>query len=518
MWSLLCGEREDTMKLLFQITGVLITILVVGAGPVLANKGKGQEKKDVCHYREGTGDYMVLNIASPAVPAHLAHGDVMAGVFYSDVDGDGFGDPAGETDVCPNPGFVDNDDDAFPNDPNENADSDGDGIGDNSDECPDEPGLPEYNGCPPPPTSFLGSDLVIGKAGEFGHKGNMAMLFGDGTGGFDLDIIELNEFEQNHEVAVGDVNNDGKDDVVVVYSKGQVHVALGGNFSDGLQNSDLTPAGAFTEGANNCCNRTRVLQLGDLNNDGNLDIAVTMWSKMGAMLGNGDGTFGPEIQSPSTGFDARGMALGDLDGDGILDLVANHAPGSWWLAFHHGNGDGTFQPVSIISNSDLAIPNTKIVDMDGDGILDVVSGSLESRFKIFYNDGSANFTGTDIGLGSVGGLLIADDLNGDEDPDIMTTTDVNNYTVVRVTLSDGNGGFLAPTDYGPVGSLPRHAVIADVNEDGLKDVAMVTVNIFDSDGNDSTCFLLGNGDGTFDAPYCIDVFRNNYTIDAGNFE
>jgi hypothetical protein len=94
--------------------------------------------------------------------------------------------------------------------------------------------------------SGLGSDLVIGKAGEFGHKGNMGMLFGDGLGGFTIDKIGLNVFETSHEVAVGDLNKDGKDDVVVLGSRGAVFVALG-DFADGLQNSDLVPAGNFSE-------------------------------------------------------------------------------------------------------------------------------------------------------------------------------------------------------------------------------------------------------------------------------
>lgn len=366
------------------------------------------------------------------------------------------------------------------------------------------------------PAKSLGSDLVIGKAGEHGHRGNMAMLFGDGTGGFTMDKIEFSAF-RGHEVAAGDLNKDGNDDVVVVASGGQVYVALGG-FSDGLQNTDVTPVGAFTEGSNNCCDRTRVLQLGDLNNDGNLDIAVTMWSKLGVMLGNGDGTFGAEIQSNATGLDTRGMALGDLDGDGKIDLVANLASGTWRLAFHKGNGDGSFQTGVGIPNSEFAIPNLFISDADGDGDLDIYSGALGARLKVFKNNGLANFTKTDIdsGSGMQGALLVVDDLNGDGTPDMVAGTEANNHTNARVWLSNGSGGFAA-ADYAPVGSQPRHGVVADVNEDGIKDIAMVTVNIYGSNPG-SLWILRGTGNGAFAAPYSVATYRNNYTIAAGNFD
>jgi len=364
--------------------------------------------------------------------------------------------------------------------------------------------------------SGLKSDLVIGKAGEFGHYGGMGMLFNDGAGGFRLDAIGIRSFS-GFEVAVGDLNKDGKDDVVVVSSIGLVSVALNGSFADGLQNSDLVPAGNFSEIAPNCCNRTRVLQLGDLNNDGNLDIAVVQWTKIGVMLGNGDGTFGSEIKSPG-GLDARGMALGDVDGDGKLDLVATNAAGRWSTSVFLGNGDGTFQRGFGIPTSALGIPNIFLRDADGDGDLDLYTGALGSKLKIFSNDGSGNFTlTTDLEPGPGQGiLLIVDDLNGDGTPDAVVATDLNGFTNVRVWLSDGNGGFVS-TDYGPVGSLPRQGTLADINGDGIADIAMVTINIFG--GNPGSLWtMLGNGDGTFQAPTSpIATYRNNWTIAAGNF-
>lgn len=67
-------------------------------------------KVSICH--KSCGDsYHVIKVSQNAVQAHLAHGDVVAGVFYADADGDGFGNHCGATSVCPGPGFVANSDD-----------------------------------------------------------------------------------------------------------------------------------------------------------------------------------------------------------------------------------------------------------------------------------------------------------------------------------------------------------------------------------------------------------------------
>jgi len=360
----------------------------------------------------------------------------------------------------------------------------------------------------------LGTDLVTGKGGEFGHQGEVAMHFGDGLGGFTMNKINMGAFT-GFEIAVDDVNNDGREDVVVVSALGHVSVALG-SFTDGLQNSDLTSSSPFTEGPGNCCERTRVVRLADVNNDGNLDIVVTQWTKLAVKLGNGDGTFGSSILSNSTGFDARGMDLGDLDGDGKLDAVANHAPGSWWLAFHKGNGNGTFQPGVVIPNSALAVPNMFIRDADGDGDLDVITGSFDSTLKVFVNNGAASFTRMNVG-GGAGILQVTHDLNGDGVDDVVTGTG----TTITVTLTNGSGGYHAPAAAASISLNPRHGAVGDFNSDGKADLAIVAVEIYGGGLHDGELWIVpGNGDGTFQAAYRVasSSYRNNYTIAAANFK
>ena len=73
---------------------------------------KKATKVDICHYDADADLFKVINISGNAVDKHVKnHGDVSPSTFYADADGDGYGDPNGATDACPNTGFVDNDDD-----------------------------------------------------------------------------------------------------------------------------------------------------------------------------------------------------------------------------------------------------------------------------------------------------------------------------------------------------------------------------------------------------------------------
>jgi len=85
------------------------------------------------------------------------------------------------------------------------------------------------------------------------------------------------------------------------------------------------------------------LAVADLNHDGKLDV-LTAYGYASAMLGNGDGTLGSPIDS---GYGYSPAALGDLDGDGVLDLVLQSGDGID-LAVHHGNGDGTFAAPDVV--------------------------------------------------------------------------------------------------------------------------------------------------------------------------
>src|SRR5262249_27988495 len=149
------------------------------------------------------------------------------------------------------------------------------------------------------------------------------------------------------EVAVGDFNGDGIPDLAVATLDPDT---LGGDLSILLGNGD----GTF--GAQTRVLTTEEFLfvptplVGDLNGDGRLDIVTTTFgdSTLGVLLGNGDGTFEFHpfrIQDPvfARPGNPLGAQLGDINNDGHLDLVG--LTDQTFVSVLLGNGDGTFQPI-----------------------------------------------------------------------------------------------------------------------------------------------------------------------------
>ncbi len=211
---------------------------------------------------------------------------------------------------------------------------------------------------------------------------------------------------------------------------------------------------------------------------------------------------GTPLVSMTNGAGPVGMAAGDFDGDGILDLavtlVDNLGSGQQgFVAVMRGKGDGTFEapitlftlPLNVFARGILA------KDFDGDGKLDLVVAVGESRQILFFKGEGipgmimfdppvvTNTTNRPQGLQTA-------DLNGDGKLDLVTLNLEDNS--VSVLLGVGNGTFQAPTNY-PVGSNPLDVAIGDV--DGINGPDLVVGNF----GSATVSVLLNNGNGTFGA-------------------
>ncbi len=170
------------------------------------------------------------------------------------------------------------------------------------------------------------------------------------------------------------------------------------------------------------------LALVDLNHDGWPDLVGSNGEQDGLIveLGLGDGTFGPTLKSPTNGgmISTESAALGDLDGDGELDLVAPDVGlGATHLDVMLGVGDGTFTPAAQHSMENTGAGTVALADVNGDGILDLiwqdwrVYVAEETIVALGVGDGTFSCSTATI-AGASDGLALGD-LNGDERIDLV---------------------------------------------------------------------------------------------------
>ncbi|MEM7260596.1 MAG: VCBS repeat-containing protein [Planctomycetota bacterium] len=210
---------------------------------------------------------------------------------------------------------------------------------------------------------------------------NLLFRPGTGSGDFGPATVAVPMGNTSDETQVADLNLDGIMDVVwVTFDSPTLGAALGngdGTFSSTF-NLPVGPPSSFSESA--------VLAIGDLNNDTFPDLVTsgTNPSAVRTYLGDGAGGFTFTSQM-SIGGARDGVALGDIDFDGNLDVAA----GRWWdgLTVGLGNGAGGF---SFHGNYSLGTFTanpwfTKIVDADGDGDLDVLGGRANDGVGIIEN-------------------------------------------------------------------------------------------------------------------------------------
>jgi hypothetical protein len=270
-------------------------------------------------------------------------------------------------------------------------------------------------------------------------------------------------------VALGDLNGDGKPDLVVAnYSSPPSMGGSGGAGGSGTggyaTGGTGTPApstvsvflsstGGYAAPQFYTLSGTGTpgsIVAGDLNGDGKADVAVTNRLGVSVFFNDGTGALLAPV-SFATGNGPSWVALGDLNGDGKADLAVADAGGS-------------------VGNDDVAV---------------------------LINTGGGTFVAANYPVGATPVELAMADLNGDGNADLAVANGVN----VSVLLNNGNGTFGAPVSYGS-GTDPFSVAAGDLNGDGKIDLVAGR-----SGGGASV--LLNVGNGTFAA-----AINYNYTYNS----
>ena len=289
-------------------------------------------------------------------------------------------------------------------------------------------------------------------------------------------------------VAVADVNNDGKPDLIAAnYSSSTVSVLLG----DGTGKFVNASGSPFTVGTS-----PSSLAFGDFNGDGKLDIvtANSGSNNVTLLLGNGAGGFTAAPAPFAVGTNPFSILASDVNGDGKLDFITINANSNNFSVLL-GNGFGGFTAAPGSPTASGTSPNyAALADFNGDGKPDLAITSASGNIVlIFFGNGAGGFSFNGFfTVGSFPQSVVAQDLNSDGRPDLL----IANYgdNTVTVLLNNGASSFTAaPSSPFAVGSSPQNAIIADVNGDGKPDI--ISANL----GDNTISILLGNGSGGFTA-------------------
>ncbi len=286
-------------------------------------------------------------------------------------------------------------------------------------------------------------------------------------------------------VAIGDVNGDGKNDVVVTTTSINQDPENDNHIHIFLQNSSgtLDPPVKYPVDYH-FWYHPRSVAIGDINNDGRLDVIIDVEDAIGVFYQNAFGGLDPLVKWPSShssyiGIGPYKVLVGDFNGDGLVDVASIGWDNQlYWVEVFLQNIDGFLNP----SNSYIMLAglgaDLQRGDINLDGLHDIIVNHPSGGFGVLLQNNNGTFEPAvyyGIGMTS-GGEIAVGDIDGDGLEDIVQTYGGNRLgsdpPFIGVFLQNQQGGFDQVISY-PSYETPGSPQIVDVNQDGRKDLVLI---------------------------------------------
>lgn len=332
------------------------------------------------------------------------------------------------------------------------------------------------------PRAFVVADLNadgLADVGGVGLQDIFARLNGVGDGTL-LPVRDIGYDEDTG--AVGDVNGDGRPDLVIHGSRAiKVYLAPAAGPFPTIP-SIQTPI----------VDDLQAIQLADSDGNGSLDLFGTSTSRLGTLiyLNDGNGNF---TEDSSQFLEvANRIAVGDLNGDGRADRVGCAGNNNFHVEL--STSMGVYAAPVNYPVAD-AVLDVQVSDFDQDGDPDVVVAANGAGVQFWTNDGAGNLTPPVAPfLGSDRSVAVAvGDVNQDGVPDLLVGTESATDTGGAAVLTgDGQGGVASTLLLNaPEMRTPHEVAVGDVNGDSLPDLVITDQVLF------GASLYVNQGDGTF---------------------